>query len=108
MTLLEVIVALSITATALAAGAGTLGFLSDRQATSAGPALASAHPVRTSLRNWLAAATLTTEGDAELRGAHACPGGDASPASKDALTSLTRATTPLCSTASIAHPDISG
>ncbi len=103
MTLLEVIVALSVTATALAAGAGTLGFLSDRQATSAGPALASAHAVRTSLRNWLAAATLTTEGDAELRGVHASLGGDASAASKDELTFLTRATTPLGSTGTIVH-----
>lgn len=102
MTLLEVIVALTVTASALAAGAGTLGFLSDRQATSSAPALASAHAMRTSLRSWLEAATLTTEGDAELRGVHVSRAGG-NTASRDELTFLTRATTPLGSAGTVVH-----
>ncbi len=69
MTLLEVIVALTVAGAALATGAAVLGFLTDQQAQSGAQAIASAHAVRTSIREWTAAAQLTTEGDAEFRGA---------------------------------------
>jgi hypothetical protein len=68
MTLLEVIVALTVAGAALAAGAAVLGFLTDQQDRSGAQSLVSAHAVRTTLRDWTAAARLTTEGDAEFRG----------------------------------------
>ena len=68
MTLLEVIVALTVAGAALAAGAAVLGFLTDQQSRTGAQAIASAHAVRTTLRDWTAAARLTTEGDAEFRG----------------------------------------
>ena len=69
MTLLEVIVALTVAGGALAAGAAVLGFLTDQQARSGTQAIVSAHAVRSTIRDWASAARLTTEGDAEFRGA---------------------------------------
>ncbi len=90
MTLLEVIVALTVAGAALVAGAAVLGFLTDQQSRSGTQAVASAHAVRTTLREWTAAARLTTEGDAEFRGVPAPSSRDSS---TDELTFLTSATT---------------
>ena len=68
MTLLEVIVALTVAGGALAAGAAVLGFLTDQQERTGAQAVLSAHAVRTTMREWTAAARLATEGDAEFRG----------------------------------------
>lgn len=88
MTLLEVVVALTVAGAALAAGAAVLGFLTDQQSRSGAQAMASAHAVRSTMRDWAASARLTTEGDAEFRGTPAAPkGGD------DELTFVTNAPT---------------
>lgn len=68
MTLLEVVVALAIAGTALAAGATVLGFLVDQQSRPGIQSIAAASAVRTTLRSWTSHARLTTEGDAEFRG----------------------------------------
>jgi prepilin-type N-terminal cleavage/methylation domain-containing protein len=68
MTLLEVVVALTVAASALVAGASVLGFLSDQQARTETQTLVSAQAMRATLRDWIAEARLTTEGDAEFRG----------------------------------------
>ena len=69
MTLLEVVVALTVAGAALAAGALVLGFLTDQQDRTGVQEIASANAVRTMMRDWTSAARLTTEGDAEFRGA---------------------------------------
>ena len=69
MTLLEVIVALTVAGAALAAGASVLGFLTDQQNRSGAQAVSSAHAVRSALRNWVADAQLSTQGDADFRAA---------------------------------------
>jgi prepilin-type N-terminal cleavage/methylation domain-containing protein len=72
MTLLEVVVALAVAGAALAAGASALGFLTDQQNRMGAQAITSAHAVRTTLRDWISDAQLTTQGDAEFLGT---PGG---------------------------------
>lgn len=69
MTLLEVLVALTVAGVALTAGASTLGFLTDQQSRAGMQALSSAYAVRTTLRDWIAGAQLSTQGDAEFKGA---------------------------------------
>ena len=70
MTLLEVVVALAVAGAALAAGASVLGFLTDQQARTGGEvqSVASAHAIRSALREWTSQALLATQGDAEFRG----------------------------------------
>ena len=68
MTLLEVIVALTVAGTALAAGAAVLGFLADQQNRTGAQSITSASAVRSAMRTWTSEARLTTEGDAEFRG----------------------------------------
>ncbi|MEP6729958.1 MAG: prepilin-type N-terminal cleavage/methylation domain-containing protein [bacterium] len=68
MTLMEVVVALAIAGTALAAGAAALGFLVDQHSRPGIQDVAAASAVRTTLRDWTSHARLTTEGDAEFRG----------------------------------------
>lgn len=74
MTLLEVVVALTVAGAALAAGAGVLGFLVDQQERAGAQQIASASVVRETMRDWILAARLTTEGDAEFRGARTAEG----------------------------------
>ena len=69
MTLLEVVVALTVAGAALAAGASVLGFLTDQQERTGVQAVASAHAERATLREWVAAAQLSTFGDAQFGGA---------------------------------------
>ena len=69
MTLLEVVVALTVAGAALAAGAAVLGFLVDQQGRTGVQDLTSASAVRSAMRSWVSEARLTTEGDAEFRGA---------------------------------------
>ena len=71
MTLMEVVVALAVAGAALAAGATVLGFLVDQQGRPGIQSIAAASAVRTTLRTWTSYARLTTEGDAEFRGASA-------------------------------------
>jgi hypothetical protein len=68
MTLLEVVVALTITGVALAAGAAVLGFLTDQHARANTVSLASTVSVRTALRDWLSASELGTRGDIRFAG----------------------------------------
>ncbi|MEP6622283.1 MAG: hypothetical protein ABJE47_23370 [bacterium] len=89
MTLLEVIVALTVAGAALAAGASTLGFLADQQARTGAQAVASAHAVRSTLRDWIAGAELSTQGDADFRGVASNEPG----ASNDEFTFVTSAPT---------------
>jgi hypothetical protein len=71
MTLMEVVVALAIAGTALAAGATALGFLADQQTRPGIQSIVAASAVRTTIRRWTSHAMVTTEGDAEFRGAPA-------------------------------------
>ena len=90
MTLMEVVVALAVAGAALAAGATVLGFLVDQQSRPGIQSIAAASAVRTTLRTWTSYARLTTEGDAEFRGASATPVGDSA---NGELTFVTTAST---------------
>jgi prepilin-type N-terminal cleavage/methylation domain-containing protein len=101
MTLLEVVVALTIAGAALAVGATALGFLTDQQNRTGTQAVTSANTVRTSLRDWIAEARLTTNGDAEFRGiasSRAMQAGE-----DDELTFVTSAPTHIGSLGTIVH-----
>lgn len=100
MTLLEVIVALAVAGAALAAGAAVLGFLTDQQERSGALPVASANAVRSTLRDWLAGAQLTTQGDAEFRGASSSRMMNTA---TDELTFVTSSPTPLGETGTIVH-----
>ncbi|CAN5426211.1 hypothetical protein BH09GEM1_BH09GEM1_40490 [soil metagenome] len=69
MTLLEVVVALTVAGAALATGATVLGFLTDQQSRRGVESISAAAAVRGTLRAWVSQSRLTTEGDAEFRGA---------------------------------------
>jgi len=101
MTLLEVVVALTIAGAALAVGATALGFLTDQQDRTGAQAVTSANTVRTSLRDWVTEARLTTSGDAEFRGvasSRAMQSGE-----DDELTFVTSAPTHIGSLGTIVH-----
>ncbi|MEO5814680.1 MAG: prepilin-type N-terminal cleavage/methylation domain-containing protein [Gemmatimonadaceae bacterium] len=68
MTLLEVVVALAIAGTALAAGATVIGFLTDRHERLGAAAVTSAVAVRETLRDWLAGADVGTTGRMRFTG----------------------------------------
>lgn len=97
MTLMEVVVALAIAGTALAAGATALGFLVDQQSRPGIQSIAAASAVRTTIRSWTSQAKLTTEGDAEFRGAPVTHTISAFPTTRDSangeLTFVTTAST---------------
>ena len=99
MTLLEVIVALAVAGAALAAGASTLGFLTDQQDRSGAQVVASAYAVRSTMREWIGGAQLSTQGDAEFTGA---PRG-AQRENDDELTFVTSAPTQVGTTGTIVH-----
>ena len=100
MTLLEVIVALAVAGAALAAGAAVLGFLTDQQERSGALPVASANAARTTLRDWVANAQLTTQGDAEFRGTSASR---LMSTANDELTFVTTAPTPIGETGTVVH-----
>ena len=99
MTLLEVVVALTVAGGALVAGASVLGFLTDQQGKTGAQAVTSANAVRTTLRDWVAEARLTTTGEVEFRGL-------SSPmrsGETDELTFLTSAPTQIGSLGTLVH-----
>jgi prepilin-type N-terminal cleavage/methylation domain-containing protein len=93
MTLLEVVVALTVAGAVLAAGASALGFLTDQQSRTGAQAIASAHALRTTLRDWISDARLTTQGDAAFVGTST--GRMTLDAEHDELTFMTDASTQL-------------
>lgn len=107
MTLIEVMVALMVAGIALGAGASVLGFLADQQDRPGISAAMSAHIVRSTLRDWVSHAILTTQGDAEFRGAPGSRtfGGNAAYATMDStdsdLTFITIAATDLAETGTV-------
>lgn len=103
MTLLEVIVALTVAGAALVAGASVLGFLTDQQDRAGAQPVASTRAVRTALRDWISQARLTTEGDAEFRGASSTGLRDAGGRSSDEVTFVTSAPTPMGTSGTIVH-----
>ena len=104
---MEVVVALGIAGTALAAGATALGFLADQQTRPGIQSIAAASAVRTAIRSWTSHAKLTTEGDAEFRGAPAIDALSASPTVRDSaegdLTFVTTASTDVAAAGTQVH-----
>jgi prepilin-type N-terminal cleavage/methylation domain-containing protein len=107
MTLMEVVVALAIAGTALAAGATALGFLADQQTRPGIQAIAAASAVRTTMRHWMSHSRLTTEGDAEFRGVPAMDALSAFPTARDSahgdLTFVTTASTDVAAAGTQVH-----
>jgi hypothetical protein len=107
MTLMEVVVALVIAGTALAAGATALGFLADQQTRPGIQSIAAASAVRTTMRSWTSHARLTTEGDAQFRGAPAMDALSAFPTAHDSadgdLTFVTTASTDVAAAGTQVH-----
>ena len=99
MTLLEVVVALTVAGGALVAGASVLGFLTDQQGRTGAHAVTSANSVRTTLRDWVTEARLTTSGEVEFRGiTSSMLSGE-----NDELTFLTTAPTQIGSLGTLVH-----
>ena len=104
MTLLEVIIALTVAGAALATGAAVLGFLGDQQEKTGAQAIASANAVRSTVRDWITDAELTTQGDASFNGISSSRVlGDRDGTANDQLTFVTSAPTLLGASGTIIH-----
>jgi prepilin-type N-terminal cleavage/methylation domain-containing protein len=101
LTLIELLVALTITGLMMGSGYGALSVMVDHRARvmAATDAVASAAAKRRMLTGWLRGARLTIEGDATFEGLH----GVDEDRPDDALTFVTNAPTPLGSTETVVH-----
>lgn len=101
LTLIELLVALTITGLMMGSGYGALSVMVDHRARvmAATDAVASAAAKRRMLTGWLRGARLTIEGDATFEGLH----GVDEDRPDDALTFVTNAPTPLGSNETIVH-----
>lgn len=101
LTLIELLVALSITGLVMVSGYGALSVMVDHRARvmTATDAVASAAAKRRMLEGWLRGARLTIEGDATFEGLH----GVERDRPDDALTFVTNAPTPIGSQETLIH-----
>jgi len=101
LTLIELLVALTITGLMMGSGYGALSVMVDHRARvmAATDAVASAAAKRRMLTGWLRGARLTIEGDATFEGLH----GVDEDRPDDALTFVTNAPTPLGVTETVVH-----